>query len=121
MMSRPPFYSLVFPGGPYGPLYSRAWVSFNGGVVLLGPAGISTPPNAYGTSDRGPLTDGSAILPSLISAQLATPATSVSLTAFNGAPDPTQLTLSAFGATNVLLGSSSTRQPGPSAREPSIQ
>ena len=66
-----------------GSLSTAAW-------SCSGPPASRPLPTPTGPPDRGPLADGSTILPGVISAQLATPATSVSLTALDGParPDP---------------------------------
>jgi hypothetical protein len=110
-VSAPFAYRQVTPGGADGPVYSRSGVTFSGGVVLnsitFSPAADS-PPNIYATTDIQGLADGS-FLPGSISATLAPPRLGADVSLFVGNAlfgfGPGTFTLTAFDASNHVLGS----------------
>jgi hypothetical protein len=107
-VSAPPYFENVSPGGDDGPVFTRAGVTFRGGVVLNG-SGFNdeetSAPNLYATSDFDTLADGSS-LPGFMTISLTAPANSISLDIINGF-NASSFTLLAFDSGNNLIGTSS--------------
>jgi hypothetical protein len=105
----PFFWTDVTPGTGFGPAITVGGIAFNGGVVLgngaFGNDGVTTN-NVYATTDFQTLADGSR-LPGFITGTFASPSSFVTVSIVNGhdVHHFEDFTLSAFDASNNLLGS----------------